>query len=92
MFGLQRGRYIFSQIITWEPSTYTVDIVCNFMEGWKIPLVVKRFIYLKNKTKKKTKKNKFNLYFAYSWCCQTYYSLSTSSKFDGLNSFHSGYQ
>ena len=45
----KEGDRFFPQIITWEPAIYTVDqpgfMVCSFMERWKIPLVVKRFIY-----------------------------------------------
>ena len=40
------GDTIVSQIITWEPSTYTVDIVRSFRERWKIPLIEK-YIYNK---------------------------------------------
>ena len=38
---IKEGDTFFFQIITWEPSPYSVDIVCNFRERWKIPLIEK---------------------------------------------------
>ena len=85
----KEGDTFFPQIITWEPSKYTVDIVCNFREKWKIPLIEK---YIYNKLHVLLVQIKFNWYFAYSLCCQTDCSLSPSLMVKVLNSFHSGYR